>query len=1042
MAYPRAGADGVPARPHFPDVELDVLDYWEKNDIFHESVHARNSAAEEFVFYDGPPFANGLPHYGHLLAGYAKDVVPRYQTMRGRKVERRFGWTSHGLPAELDAEKQLGVTAKSDIERMGVERFNEVCRTTVMRYTDEWRDYVTRQARWVDFDESVKTHDLDYMESVMWAFKTMWDKGLIYQGHSVSWYCAHCETPLANAESSGRIDGNDTHRDVPGRTVLVGVRLESGELLLVESDEPWALPGATAVAVHPDAEYAVLAKDGRRLVVAADRAAAHPESAGGREIARHRGAELAGRRYTPLFDFCEPADDRHLVVAERSVDTADGTGAVAVTPCFDEHDHAVATAAGVGRIYPADSRGRYTDAVPPCAGRPVLESTGAVLELLEAGGALLADRPHTRSRPHCWRCGNPLLQHAIASWFVAVTRIRERMLELNERIRWTPEHARDGQFGNWVRGAKDWNISRNRYWGAPIPVWVSDDPAHPRVDVYGSLDEIERDFGIRPDDLHRPYIDELTRPNPDDPTGRSVMRRVPEVLDCWFETGSMPFAQVHYPFENAEWFERHSPGDFVVEYYAQTRGWFYNMHVMSTALFDRPAFANCTVLGVVLGHDGQAMSKARNNYLDVNDIFARDGSDAMRWFLMSSPLLRARDLEVTEAGSREALRQVLLPLWNAWHFLSLYGAEHEGRFRTDQDHPLDRYLLARTRDLVETTTRAMDDYDLSRACTALREHLDVLTNWYIRCSRDRFAAGDRAAVDTLHTALEVLCRLMAPLLPLITERVWRGLTGGRSVHLASWPEPAELPHDPELVRTMDRVRDVASTALGRRKSQGLRLRLPLARLVVAAPDAPALEPYTGLLREQLNVKEVVLTTDVSAHGRMRLTVDPRRCGPRLGRAVQQVIRAAADDDWTTDEDGTVVAAGHRLRPDEYELKLVADGPGGCAALSDGAGLIALDADVTEELAAEGAARDLVRVVQQARREAGLEVSDRIALSVDLPAEAAARIRHHETLLRTETLAGRVTFGPFTGTGHDGLIGEGTAVRVHLDKLPHRKGTPG
>ncbi|WP_327701137.1 isoleucine--tRNA ligase [Streptomyces decoyicus] len=1030
MAYPKAGSDNVPARPHFPDVELDVLDYWERHGIFHETVEARKSD-EEFVFYDGPPFANGLPHYGHLLAGYAKDVVPRYQTMRGRRVERRFGWTSHGLPAELDAEKQLGITAKFDIERMGVARFNEVCRTTVMRYTHEWRDYVTRQARWVDFDQSVKTHDLDYMESVMWAFKTMWDKGLIYQGHSVSWYCPHCETPLANAESSGRIDGSDTHREVPGTTVIVGVRLDGGELLLVESDAPWALPATTAVAVHPDAEYAVVEKAGERYVVAADRLDAHAGLVGGQVRERCRGAELAGRRYQPLFDFVSPAADTHRVVAERHVDVGEGTGAVAVTPCFDERDHAVATAADIGRTYPVDSVGRYTDEVPPCAGTPVLESTGTVLGLLEAGGALLRSTPHVRSRPYCWRCGTQLLQQAIPSWFVAVTRLRTRMLELNEQVNWTPEHVADGQFGKWVRGAKDWNISRNRYWGAPIPVWVSDDPAHPRVDVYGSLDEIERDFGVRPADLHRPYIDQLTRPHPDDPTGRATMRRVPEVLDCWFETGSMPFAQVHYPFENAEWFERHSPGDFVVEYYAQTRGWFYNMHVMSTALFDRPAFANCTVLGVVLGHDGQAMSKARNNYLDVNDIFARDGSDAMRWFLMSSPLLRARDVEVTEAGSKEALRQVLLPLWNAWHFLTLYADGDEGRVRGDAAHPLDRYLLAKTRDLVDRTTRAMDDYDLSTACSGLRDHLDLLTNWYIRCSRDRFTAGDRGALDTLHTALEVLCRLMAPLLPLITERVWRGLTGGRSVHLASWPTTDELPPDPELVRVMDKVREISSTALGQRKSHRLRLRLPLARLVIADRDAAALEPYTGLLRDQLNVKEIQLTTEVSAHGRMRLTPNPRRCGPRLGSAVQKVLRAAAMDDWSTDADGNVVAAGIELLPDEYELRLVADGPGAAAALPGGSGLIVLDVEVTEELAAEGTARDLVRVVQQARRAAGLQVTDRIALTIDLPGATAARIRPYEALLVAETLAESLVFGPFADGGHDGLIGEGTAVRVHI-----------
>ncbi|MEU5646369.1 isoleucine--tRNA ligase [Streptomyces milbemycinicus] len=1003
MGYPNDGSGGVPARPHFPDIELAVLDHWRANDVFAKSVRPRDTAAGEFVFYDGPPFAIGLPHYGHLLAGYAKDVVPRYQTMRGRRVERRFGWTTHGLPAELDAERQLGITAKSDIERMGVKEFNDVCRGTVTRYTEQWRAYVNRQARWVDLDDVVRTHDITYTESVLWAFKTLWDKGLIYQGHSIAWYCAHCETPLANNESSGRMYGADTHRDVDGTAVVVTVRLDTGELLRVATDHPWALPGMVAVAVDPDAAYEVVADGTVRTLT---------------------GKELVGRAFEPMFPFA--AGRANKVIASSS---ADGSGhAVPVTPCFEERDHALAETEGLGAVYLVDATGRYTADAPPVAGLTVLESSAVVLGLLAESGALVSRRPFQDSRPHCWRCDSTLVQQAIPSWFLRVTQVRDRMLELNKQITWQPEHIKDGKYGKWVAQARDWNISRTRYWGAPIPVWMSDDAAYPRTDVYGSLDEIERDFGVRPADLHRPFIDELTRPNPDDPTGKSTMRRVPDVLDCWFETGAMPYASVHYPFENAEWFEANSPGQFVVEHDAQTRGWFYNMNVLSTALFDRPAFTDCTVLGTVLGNDGQAMSRAKGNYLDVNDLFDRDGADAMRWFLMSSPLMRAIDVEVSEEGSRQALRQVVLPLWNTWSFLVLYSGGVDGRIRTDVGHRFDRYLLAKTRILVEETGRALDEHDVPKACSLLQGHLDMLTNVYIRSSRQRFADGDREAVDTLHTALEVLCRLLAPLLPMIAERVWRGLTGGLSVHLTDWPSPDELPADPELVRVVDRVRLVLTTALAQRKSHHLRLRQPLSRLVVAAADVADMAPYADLLRDQNNVKDVEFSTDVAAHGRWQLVVNARQAGPRLGARVQQVIRAAAAGDWSKDESGTVFAAGIALEPGEYEERLAADGTAAVTALPDGTGLLVLDTDVTEQLADEGLARDLVRVVQQARRAAGFDVGEPVSLVVEVDGDYGARMRAHRDLVLAETSAERLDFGPVPG-GFAGRIGEGAAVRV-------------
>ena len=1043
MAYPKAatgeGAVDVPAQPSFPALETDVLGYWERDETFRASVSARpagENGSNEFVFYDGPPFANGLPHYGHLLTGYVKDVVPRYQTMRGHRVDRRFGWDCHGLPAEVEAERQLGIKHKSEIEALGIADFNDRCRTSVLRYTSEWREYVTRQARWVDFDNDYKTLDLDYMESVMWAFKSLWDKGLIYEGFRVLWYCWRCETPLSNTET--RMD--DVYRDRQDPAVTVGFRLETGELALIWTTTPWTLPSNLAMAVNPDVDYVTVEHDGERYLLAEARLAAYArelgEDAAEHVAARCRGSELLGRRYRPPFDFFTGRGGAHQILAADYVTTEDGTGIVHIAPAYGEEDKVVTDAAGIEPVTPVNARGEFSEEVPPYAGQQVFDANKAIIRDLKASGVLLRHETYDHAYPHCWRCDNPLIQRAVSSWFVAVTEFRDRMVELNQQINWVPEHVRDGQFGKWLAGARDWSISRNRFWGSPVPVWVSDNPAYPRVDVYGSLDELERDFGVRPSDLHRPNVDELIRPNPDDPTGESTMRRVPEVLDCWFESGSMPFAQVHYPFENSDWFEHHYPGDFIVEYNGQTRGWFYTMHVLATALFDRPAFRNCIAHGIVLGDDGQKMSKSRRNYPDVNEVFSRDGSDAMRWFLMASPILRGGDLVVTERGIRDAVRQAVLPLWNCWYFLALYANAEgvEGRWSTASTHTLDRYVLAKTHQLVVATTAALDDYDLSGACAGVREYLEGLTNWYVRRSRDRFWAGDQDAVSTLHTVLEVVSRVAAPLLPLTAETVWRGLTGGRSVHLTDWPSTLDLPADGDLVAAMDRVRQVCSAALSLRKAGKLRVRLPLAKLVVAAEDATVLAPYVDLIRDEVNVKQVELTTDVAAHGRFELAVNARACGPRLGADTQKVIRAVKAGEWTTGPDGTVIAAGIELMEGEYERRLVATDEGATAELPGGSGLVVLDTEVTDELAAEGVARDLVRVVQQARRAAGLDVADRIALTLELPPEVESAVRRHEAFLAGETLAEEVGYGVAGDNAYDSMIGDGSMVRVRVRRV--------
>jgi isoleucyl-tRNA synthetase len=1039
MAYPLhdAAAGGVPASPDLPAVERAVLDHWAQDRTFEASVAQRPAGergSNEFVFYDGPPFANGLPHWGGLFTGYVKDVVPRYQTMRGRRVERRFGWDCHGLPAEVEAEKQLGITSKAEILEMGVERFNEACRTSVLRYTSEWERYVTRQARWVDFANDYKTLDLDYMESVMWAFKTLHEKGLVYEGFRVLAYCWRCETPLSNTET--RMD-DDTYRDRTDPSATVWFELESGERALAWTTMPWTLVPNVALVVHPEVDYAVLEKDGHRYVLAEARLDAYAaELEGASRVGTLKGHELVGRRYTPIFEFLveQMADvpNAFTVLAGDFVSTEDGTGIVQVAPSHGEDDYNVCTAAGIPTVLTVDDHTRFTSLVLRFEGLQVFEANKPLLRELRERGMLLRQEAYVHAYPHCWRCDTPLVYKAVSSWFVAVTRFKDRMLELNQQINWTPAHVKEGSFGKWVANARDWTISRNRFWGSPIPVWKSDDPAYPRIDVYGSLAELAQDFGVEVKDLHRPGIDELTRPNPDDPTGESTMRRVPEVLDCWFESGSMPFAQVHYPFENREWFEHHYPGDFIVEYLPQTRGWFYTLHVLATALFDRPAFRNCVAHGIVLGDDGRKMSKSLGNYPDVYYVFDQYGADAMRWLLMSGPVLRGGDMAVTDAGVRDTVRQVLLPLWNVWYFFSLYAnAEgYEAKPRTDSTHLLDRYVLAKTGELVATVTARLDAYDIPGAYASVRSYLDALTNWYVRRSRDRFWKGDRDAFDTLYTVLEALCRTLAPLAPLTVEEIWRGLTGGRSVHLTDWPDAGDLPADHALVSRMDAVREVCSAALSVRKSNALRVRLPLPELTVATPDAASLEPYASLVADEVNVKRVTLTGEVSAYCEQVLTVVPRALGPRVGGAVQQVIRAVKAGDWSL-VDGAPVAAGVTLQEGEYELRMVAADAAHSAALTDG--VVVLDTTVTPELAAEGLARDVVRVIQQARRHADLNVADRISVTLEAPEQVVRAVRAHERFVAGEVLADALAYGPAGEGVFAGEAGDGDPVRVAVTR---------
>lgn len=1020
----------------FPNLERNVLDYWAKDKTFEASITARDGA-DEYVFYDGPPFANGLPHYGHLLTGYVKDIVPRYQTMRGKQVRRVFGWDCHGLPAELEAEKQLGIKDRAGIEKMGMKSFNDYCATSVLRYTDEWKNYVTRQARWVDFDNGYKTMDLDFMESVMWAFKALYDKGLIYQGFRVLPYSWAEHTPLSNQET--RLDDSYKMRQDPTLTVTMpftGAREGSpAEATLQDVPElskaaaiawtttPWTLPSNLALAVNPKVTYALVkvAEDGEEgfvgqtLVLAENLIGAYAKELGSEPevLATFPGEKLVGLTYEPVFDYFRDTRNAFQVLSADYVTTEDGTGVVHQAPAFGEDDMNTCESADIDLVIPVDMDGKFTSQVPEYQGQLVFDANKSIIKDLKAAGRVLRHQTIEHSYPHSWRSGEPLIYMALPSWFVAVTKFRDRMVELNhEQIDWMPEHIRDGQFGKWLEGARDWNISRNRYWGAPIPVWVSDNDEYPRMDVYGSLDELEADFGVRPASLHRPDIDELTRPNPDDPTGKSTMRRVPEVLDCWFESGSMPFAQKHYPFENKEWFDTHSPADFIVEYSGQTRGWFYTLHVLSTALFDRPAFKKVVAHGIVLGDDGLKMSKSKGNYPDVNEVFDRDGSDAMRWFLMSSPILRGGNLIVTEQGIREGVRQAMLPMWNAYSFLRLYASQ-PATWDTSSTNVLDRYILAKLHDTVAAVTDALDNTNVAAACDEVRWFCDALTNWYVRRSRDRFWAGDTGenghpeAFNTLYTVLETLTRVAAPLLPMLSEVIWRGLTGGRSVHLADWPDANDLPADSELVAAMDAVRSVSSATSSLRKAHKLRNRLPLPQLTVALPDANALSDFTQIIADEVNVKNVVLTEDVASVGGFEVVVNARVAGPRLGKDMQRVIKAVKSGNYTVEDNGdstTVVADGIELQDGEFSRKLVAADPDHTAEVAGLNGLVVLDTTVTPELEAEGWAADRVRAVQEARKAKGLEVTDRIRLRLSVPEDKEQWAKEHADDIAREVLA--------------------------------------
>jgi isoleucyl-tRNA synthetase len=1055
VSSPRSDFTRVDSDVDFPALELEMLELWDRLDAFQRSIDER-PASNEYIFYDGPPYANGSPHYGHLLAGTVKDVVPRYWTMRGFRVERRFGWDTHGLPVEMEVQKKLGLTSPSEVEAYGVDRFNEACRALVEHTADEWNYIVRRLGRWVDMENDYKTMDPTFMESVWWVFRRLWDKGLVYRAMKVVPYSWGAATPLSNFEA------NQDYRNVEDPSITVGLDVvagagpvEAGDTLLIWTTTPWTLPGNLAVAVGPDLPY-VRARLGDSVYwVGADvlESVLGPEA---ETLERAEGSDLVGTEYRPPFDYFEDrrAAGAFQVIASPDVTTDDGTGLVHMAPAYGEADMAASQAAGLDFLVdPVDAEGNFTDAVPEVAGLNIKDADEVLIGLLADSGHLFRQATIRHSYPFCDRTGTPLMYKAIPSWFVAVTEFRDRLVELNEEVNWVPAAIGERRFGNWLEGARDWAISRNRFWGSCIPVWECDGCGH--QECIGSLDELEERSGTRPDDLHKQFVDLLTWPCPE---CHGTMRRVPEVLDVWFDAGSMPYAQLHYPFENAERLEAAFPAQFISEGLDQTRGWFYTLHVLATALFDAPAFRNCVVSGWILAEDGRPMSKRLKNYPDPSELFNTYGADAVRAYLLDSPLLRAEAIRFDSSGVRQVVRTVLLPLWNTHSFFTTYAvaddltlADMAGAPAPADRPDVDRWILSVLQSLIQTVNSQMESYRLYDVVSPILGFIDDLTNWYVRRSRRRFwvARGEDdadklAAFATLYEVLITFSRVLAPVLPFLSERLHQDLvitpggTGPESIHLADFPFADATLIDTQLEQEIAVVRRVVSAGHALRKRAEVRVRQPLSALTVITHDpvaGAAVETHAALIANELNVRRVAASPDNAGLVDMSAKADFRRLGPRLGGEMNKV---AAGISALGSEDISRLLAGETLSVDGQELVaedvIVTRTPRpGTVVETDGELAVALNTELDADLIAEGRARDFVSRVQSARRQAGLDVSDRIRLTwhTDDP-DVAAAIATHGAYIAAETLA--VAMGRNAVTSGLAVDVDGVAVTVLVERV--------
>ena len=1044
----------VDPKVDFPKQEEEVLKFWQDNDIFNKSL-SQTEGAEEFVLYDGPPFATGLPHFGHLIPSTIKDIIPRYQTMKGKHVERRFGWDCHGLPVENLIEKELGLNSKHEIENYGIDKFNEACKASVLKYTSEWRQTITRMGRWVDFDHDYKTMNPDFMESIWWVAKSLWDKGLIYEGKYILPYCPRCSTVLSTHELA------QGYKDVQDQTVTVRFKItkapagvndpdmEKGNTyFLAWTTTPWTLPSNLGLCMGPDIDYVkILDKEsGDYYIFAQARLSAYYKDESAYQIIySHKGKDFIGAEYEPLFPYFANLKDPK-VCEEMSgqkcekgafrmfnadyVSTEDGTGIVHIAPAFGEEDNKVFRGSGVPNVEPIDAECKFTKEVPDYQGIFVKDADKDIMKRLKEEGKLVKRDTVVHSYPHCWRCGSPLIYRGIGSWFVKVADYHDVLLKANSQITWQPNHIKEGRFGKWLAGARDWAVSRNRYWGNPIPIWRCDDPDCNHKVCVGSRQELKDLSGIYPEDLHKHFVDKITFKCPK--CGKGTMHRIPEVFDCWFESGSMPYAQQHYPFENKEKFEKNFPANFISEGLDQTRGWFYTLTVLAAQLFDKPAFENCIVNGIVLAEDGRKMSKSLRNYTDPVEAINKFGADAIRLFLMHSQVVKADEIRYSDAGVRDVLKSILIPLWNSYSFFVTYAnidkVSPTGHMFDDSkpSNPLDAWLLSITQSLIEDVSNGLDSYDLSGAIDPIVKFIDELNNWYIRRSRRRFWKSendnDKAeAYEALYIALKTLAKVAAPFVPFITEEMYQNLKTSEdkeSVHLCSYPLANKEWKNEELEFKMATVQKAVSMGHSLRNQFNLKNRQPLqaVALVTRNPEEKrVLAEMEDSIREELNVKEVVFHDRedelVEYKAKANFKVLGKELGPLMKNAAgiiaelsSEQIQSLLDGNTLTIDvaDKSVELNSEKVlveRIEKDDLKVV----------NDGTLTVGLETKVTDELKKEGYVRDLIRGIQNLRKESGLNVTDRIILTYSGDDDLKAAFVKFSDLVCNETLATKVDY---------------------------------
>lgn len=1003
----------VEQRPDFPGIGNRILARWKKEQAFEESLK-RSKGRPEFVFYDGPPFPTGNPHHGTIFVSVIKDLIPRYKTMRGFYVPRAWGWDCHGLPIETIAEKNLGIKDKTEIgSRLSVAEFNAECKRVVSTFNDSWKTYIDRIGRWVDFDHPYRTLDRNFMESVMWSFSEVYKKGYIYKDYRVSPYCYRCQTPLSLSDI--RLDDSTRPRQDRTATVKFKANVAGADFsFLVWTTTPWTLPSNLALAVGPEISYVIVEHASEKLLLAEGCLKNFAKELGKtpKIIQTMTGAELLAKEifYEPIFPYFSAKNPKGFkLLAGDFVTTDDGTGIVHLAPAFGEDDYWLCRKNGIAVQNPVDEQGNFTSEIAEFAGKNVHEANGEIIRWLKDHGFLFRDQTIEHNYPHCWRCRNAVIYKALDAWYLSVEKLKDDLLKNNQEINWYPDSVKNGRFGKWLENARDWNISRNRFWATPIPVWECDSCG--KQEVFGSVAQLEEKAQCTVPDLHKEFLDPIRFACGCEKKG--TMQRVPEVLDGWFESGSMPYGQYHYPFENKEYFKEHFPCDYIVEYVGQVRGWFYTLHVLSTALFGRAAFKSCSVTGTLLAADGKKISKSLKNYTDPMELIEKYGADALRAYMLSSVTVCLEDSNFKDEGIEECLRSINLPLWNALLFFTTYAevdqiSEADLSFAEAKKHlnENDRYILSELELLRSSITEKMDRYDIDSAMREFPVFLDTLNNWYIRRSRPRVWSKDPRAQDkvtfyaVLYRVLTTVTKLLAPFCPFIAEAVWEGLRGAESVHYQSWPEADESLVDIKLSKEIAVVRRIITAGLAVRAREKIRVRQPLSELQLALePGQLSVGTYLDSIKEELNVKSIVELRDASLIAERVGRPNAKLLGPRFGGDTQRIIKLIKDGAFESLANGGIKVDGHELSATEVEISYVAK-PGLAVESTRGA-VVGLNTNVTPELALEGDARDLVRQIQEMRREAGLNVSDRIRLTVK---GADELLTQHKEYLMSETLA--------------------------------------